>query len=549
MRLRSGFLGVLLLVALILSGLLYTGVSLHKAEVTAQERSTLENEVRSVAHDLETRLHEKESAVALWASNVAVADHGSAAQRQALASFRRTTVFEGASVVAANGTMVALDAADLSANRREELVGQDFGDRTYVREAIDGDSHVSDPFEAESGNYVVIISAPIREGGDVVGTLNAAFHLTETDFFEQSTVLLSNERSLAVRTTDNVTLYDQSRAFDTALYATATVDGTGWRVRLLADSGDLRQHLRRATGLLVGGIIGTLLLVAALGVWASRMTIQQIERLDDGLDRLESGTYDTSLSLGPAAEWQRISDRFHSLATTLDRRESQLSVFNRVFRHNLRNDMSVVMLSSERILDSDETSEEVEASAQRIYDRAESFMATTEHARAIHEELLTGRSADPVPATVVTLVEDVAHSLWTSYPEAKVETSVEAATEVCGGRRLPLILRELGENAITHADAPMGERSVSLTARRDGSTVAFSVDDDGPGIPETERELLVGERQETPTAHGNGLGLWMVRWLVDSLDGTVSVSTPTDGGTTVTVRVPLAEDEEGLPGE
>ncbi|GGN96480.1 sensor histidine kinase [Haloarcula pellucida] len=545
MRLRSGFLGVLFVVALVLSTVVFAGFALHRSAITTQERQALESDAWTVATDIDTRLREKRSTVALWASNDAVADHGSTAQQRAVTTLRRQTAFEGASVVAANGTMTAFDAADASPEDRATLVGQDFGDRTYVQTALRGQSHISTPFEAESGNYVVILSAPIRTNGTVVGTLNAAFHLTATDFFERATASLTSGRSLRVATRADTTLYDQSREFDAPLTATATVESTGWRVTVAADRTPLERRLRQSTGLQVGAVLATLLVVASLGVWASRRTIEQIERLSDGLGELEAGEYDTSLDLGPATEWRRISDRFDALAATLDRRESQLSVFSRVFRHNLRNDMSVIMLSTERILSAEDTDEAVQSSAERIYSRAESFMATTEHARTIHDELLDGRPATPVPADVRTVIEDVAHSLRTRYPEATVEASVADAAVVDGGRRLPIVLTELGENAIAHNDQPPGTRHLAFDAWRADETVAIAVSDDGPGMPETERELLVGNLEETPTAHGSGLGLWLVKWLVDSLDGSIAVSTPDGEGTTVTVRVPVDGDEEG----
>ncbi|MFC6975944.1 cache domain-containing protein [Halomicroarcula sp. GCM10025709] len=298
MHLRTTFLVTLAAVALVLSGIVFAGFSLHKQEITSQERATLDASTTTVAHDLDTRLAEKQSTVALWASNDATAAHGTRAQRDALATFRAETAFEGVSVVAANGTMVAINASGLPADRREALTGADFSTRPYVQAALDGERYVSAPFEAESGNFIVTISAPIRRDGTVVGTLNSAFHLTATNFFESSTTLLHPEQSLIVRSTDGTQLYADPLPDGDRLTATDTVGETGWTVTVAVDRAAVAQPVRQATTYQFGALGLTLLAVAVLGIWASRLTIRQIDELVAGFDALESGNYGTTVELG-----------------------------------------------------------------------------------------------------------------------------------------------------------------------------------------------------------------------------------------------------------
>ena len=64
----------------------------------------------------------------------------------------------------------------------------------------------------------------------------------------------------------------------------------------------------------------------------------------------------------------------------------------------------------------------------------------------------------------------------------------------------------------------------------------ITVADDGPGLPETEREVLETGK-ETPLAHGQGLGLWLAYWLITNLHGQLEV-TELQQGTTVEIRLP-----------
>jgi C4-dicarboxylate-specific signal transduction histidine kinase len=87
-------------------------------------------------------------------------------------------------------------------------------------------------------------------------------------------------------------------------------------------------------------------------------------------------------------------------------------------------------------------------------------------------------------------------------------------------------------NAIEHGgDAPAVEVAVDTTAT---GQVTITVADDGPGLPTVERDLLRGGT-ETALNHGDGLGLWLVNWIVTDLGGTLDVTV--DDGTTVTVEL------------
>jgi signal transduction histidine kinase len=97
------------------------------------------------------------------------------------------------------------------------------------------------------------------------------------------------------------------------------------------------------------------------------------------------------------------------------------------------------------------------------------------------------------------------------------------------------VLSELVENALEHttADAPRVELSVREVS--DG-TVELSVADDGPGIPEREREILAAGT-ETQLEHGQGIGLWFVNWAVTQLGGEIQFRENDPEGSLVTVRL------------
>ena len=70
--------------------------------------------------------------------------------------------------------------------------------------------------------------------------------------------------------------------------------------------------------------------------------------------------------------------------------------------------------------------------------------------------------------------------------------------------------------------------------------VQLRVEDDGPGFDEAELAVHA-QATETALQHSDGIGLWLVRWIVDTYDGTVDLRNAPDGGAVVTVTLPASD--------
>ena len=115
--------------------------------------------------------------------------------------------------------------------------------------------------------------------------------------------------------------------------------------------------------------------------------------------------------------------------------------------------------------------------------------------------------------------------------------TVPPAAVAIDGDRLTLVLINLIDNALKHG-RPGG--SVDVTAVLDSPrTVTLTVDDDGPGIPLHDRERLfvLGQRGATD-ADGSGIGLALVRMILERAGGRVDVGESPLGGVRFTVTIP-----------
>jgi len=215
----------------------------------------------------------------------------------------------------------------------------------------------------------------------------------------------------------------------------------------------------------------------------------------------------------------------------LARERQKLAVLNRIVRHNLRNDAQVLLGNSEVLaaeLDHDRLGGLADAIATKatslasMNEKLGSFQAAIDHDRNDERPIDLGE-------TVTTVVED----LLEASPEATIETDVPDGLTVRADDKLADALREAIENALVH-----GGGNVTVTAARTDEGVEISVADDGPGIPDHELASIVEGAEITQLEHGTGVGLWVLRTIVDAYDATLSFDT--DDGTTVTIRLTAA---------
>jgi signal transduction histidine kinase len=212
-------------------------------------------------------------------------------------------------------------------------------------------------------------------------------------------------------------------------------------------------------------------------------------------------------------------------------REQRLTVLNRVLRHNVRNELDVVLAHADRVDDG--------TLRDGIRDSATDLVELSEKAREA-EAIMQASTESPEPVDLVAVATEVAEQYRTKAPDSEIALSCPDEMPIASHRTvLRRVLAELVDNAVTHAgDSPV---RVEISVRRaDGGTVEVAVADDGPGIPERERAILTGGT-ETPLEHGRGIGLWMVNWTVTQLGGELALAENDPRGSVVTVRLHDAE--------
>ncbi|MFB6176746.1 MAG: PAS domain S-box protein [Halobaculum sp.] len=211
--------------------------------------------------------------------------------------------------------------------------------------------------------------------------------------------------------------------------------------------------------------------------------------------------------------------------------EDLASVFHRVLRHNLRNELTIILGHANRLAETADDSAAVDAvteSAARLYDLAED-------AQTLNSLI---ERTDREEIELCRLVPERIEQFAATYPDVAFETEVPESCRVVASEHLSLAVDHLIENAVEHNTAETPTVRVSVgPSDHEPARVDVTVADNGPGLPKQERDILQWEG-ESPTRHGDGLGLWIVNWVVTHSGGRLVVTDRDPTGTAVIMVLP-----------
>lgn len=212
--------------------------------------------------------------------------------------------------------------------------------------------------------------------------------------------------------------------------------------------------------------------------------------------------------------------------------EVYLDVLQRILRHNLRNDLNVILGHAKRILDELDSNHSLHQSVEAIKSNAENLSQIAEETKTIRTIINDDRQLSSVDLNKIA--QDVTATYQNNHSDADITITHETGENIHATHRVRSLVDSLISNAIEHNT---GDICVDVNIRKSKETdeVILSVADNGNGISDTHREIITGDREITALSHGSGIGLWVVRWVADRTGARINFDRNTHGGTTVTV--------------
>jgi len=215
----------------------------------------------------------------------------------------------------------------------------------------------------------------------------------------------------------------------------------------------------------------------------------------------------------------------------LKSQRDDLELLNQVVRHDIRNDLQVVSTYAE-LLEA-HVGEEGREHLERLTESNEQAAELTITARDLTNVILRSDS-DLERVPLAPAVDGQVSELRSSHPEAtySVDDSVDGIA-VLADDMLDTVFRNLLKNTVQHNDTE--QPRVRVDASVDGDTVTVRVTDNGPGVPDEQKNVIFGKENKGLDSGGTGIGLYLVRELVTGYGGDIWVEDGEDSSGAVFV--------------
>jgi signal transduction histidine kinase len=303
---------------------------------------------------------------------------------------------------------------------------------------------------------------------------------------------------------------------------------------------DVLDTTKAITRLLIIGL-PVMVVVVALATWfAVGRALAPVEAIRREVDKISAA------QLNRRVPQPKAHDEIGLLAATMNRMLERLEGARNSQRrfvsdasHELRSPITTIRQHAEVTLAHPDR-----MTAQEL---ADVVLAEQQRMQSLVEDLLLLARADEhvplsrAPVDLDDLAFEEGHRLR-STTSKRVDTSGVGVARVQGdGDALRRVVRNLGENAARHASSRV---DIALADR--GHDVVLTVDDDGPGIPESERERVLQRFVRLDEARsrddgGSGLGLSIVDEVVGAHGGSTSITQSPLGGARIQVMLPADE--------
>ena len=283
--------------------------------------------------------------------------------------------------------------------------------------------------------------------------------------------------------------------------------------------------------------LGVLLWITALG--------RDVKKLNHTTRLLGQGALDARVKLGRRSALAETGDRFNTMARDIERLIEGSRELTNAVSHDLKTPLARMRFALEmlqqKVADPEvhRFTQSLEGDVEELENLVGELLANARYERQLALKL------EPVD-DLFSWVQGIVERLALQYPDLQIElvnSMVPGAIVMLDRRALARTLRNVVGNAMHYA-----RKHLRIEVRIANGQAEILVEDDGPGIPEADRERVLKPfvRLESSREHrGHGLGLAIAARIMEQHRGGIEITRSTFGGTAVRLYWPATSNVQG----
>ncbi len=321
-------------------------------------------------------------------------------------------------------------------------------------------------------------------------------------------------------------------------------------LRLAFPKGGLDPAARHLRSTLAGALLLSAALASAgalvVAIVAARAVVTPVRRLSEAARALGSGA--TGVRVGASSgggELAELGRAFDHMAASLERHERLRQVMVADIAHELRTPVAILQAETESLVDG--VRAVTPESLASLHEESVRLAKMVQDLQTLASADAAGLRLERSWVDLSAVAAEAASSLEERFAERHVHLVQDLSRAVVWAD--PNRLRQVVTNLLENAEkfTPPGG-SARLVVSAEEHSVQLEVADSGPGIPPEERERVF-ERffrgSAGRTAGGTGIGLAVVKQIVEAHGGQVRATAAPREGALFVVRLPVGQPAEG----
>jgi two-component system, OmpR family, sensor histidine kinase MtrB len=304
------------------------------------------------------------------------------------------------------------------------------------------------------------------------------------------------------------------------------------------------DHLRETVTYSAAGLSAGTAVLLLLGDWSlMRRILRPASDLTDAVKAFGQGDFAAKAAVWHDDELGAVARTFNNMAGDIANREKDRLQFVAMVVHDLKNpalaiDMAARMLRGPGVTEEqrccylDGIQEEVACLRGVIRDLTDDI------------QVVNGRfSVQKVDLELGPLVRRFVATQSKSFATHEIVAKTAEGCTISGDAdRIKRVLTNLASNAVKYS--PPGTR-VTLKVAKENAQVVLTISDQGPGIPKDDLDVLFQPfgrgRAACTLAEGTGMGLYVVKQIIEAHNGRIEVQSEPGRGATFRIHLPLVQ--------